>query len=358
MLLKQTILMSLSEIGENRSVPATFHLLTGRKSIQTIQDAKLFRLEKLYGVYPSLKKEWFNSAIAELEQNGWILIKREERMKAVLTSAGRANLESGLAAPINYLNGMRYHEQGQQFLKRIWLLIQTLSHLANQNHSFIPVVDDRNAMLWVKQQYQTIKGQEIRYLAAIYKELEQVLLHFPNEEAQVFVERLTGYRHVGKSFIQIAQATGMDLPDVHLLFTAICHKMLAIIEEDAAQSPILCSCRNAIEKKATISESAHATLRLLNSGMSAEQVARARSLKTNTILDHIVEITLHDEHFSIRPYVSEEEERCIMAALQKAESAKLKDIKQVLTQDVSYFKIRLVLARTNLSDLTRAESHG
>ncbi|KPD00884.1 hypothetical protein LR69_00966 [Geobacillus sp. BCO2] len=76
-----------------------------------------------------------------------------------------------------------------------------------------------------------------------------------------------------------------------------------------------------------------------------EAIAEIRRLKRSTIEDHIVEIAANVPGFSIAPFVDDEKAAAIRAAAQALRTRKLKEIREALDGKVSYFEIRLVLAK-------------
>src|SRR5699024_9867308 len=104
-----------------------------------------------------------------------------------------------------------------------------------------------------------------------------------------------------------------------------------------------------------ITKSAQTTYNLFKRGYDIQQIAHIRQLKENTICDHFVEISLFDTSFPVEDYVDEEAQREIVRASQKLQTPKLKEIKQVVSEHITYFQIRLVLAQLNM---TQGEDHG
>src|SRR5699024_11608230 len=84
---------------------------------------------------------------------------------------------------------------------------------------------------------------------------------------------------------------------------------------------------------------------LLNAGFYPEEIKVRINLKLNTIYDHIIEISLFDKTFNINNYVSESTVNEIKVAISDTNSYKLKDIKEKVSCEISFFQIRLVLTR-------------
>src|SRR5699024_5363514 len=89
------------------------------------------------------------------------------------------------------------------------------------------------------------------------------------------------------------------------------------------------------------------THRLVKQGLQPDQIATNRQLQITTIYDHIVEIALHDEQFPLESFVSNEKQREVYEAVNRLNSFKLKDIKEVVSEGISYFHIRLTLTQLN-----------
>ena len=113
-----TILICLSHLNGERSINGLYHLLKGKKSSQTIQDTKLFKLEPFYHLFPTLKKRelidcievlQLNECISNIGQDTFILSK-----KGVLYLK---KLQGQFSIP-NYLNGWRFHKEAMKFWQR------------------------------------------------------------------------------------------------------------------------------------------------------------------------------------------------------------------------------------------------
>ncbi|WP_182916973.1 helix-turn-helix domain-containing protein [Bacillus sp. PK3_68] len=78
--------------------------------------------------------------------------------------------------------------------------------------------------------------------------------------------------------------------------------------------------------------------------MSIEEISTHRRLKQSTVEDHVVELAFNYPGFSIRPFVDKATEEQVLKAAAVLSNKRIKPIKERLP-DVSYFQIRLVLAK-------------
>ncbi|MBP1969638.1 uncharacterized protein YpbB [Virgibacillus natechei] len=344
MLLEGIILYCSSQIGTERTGASIYHLLNGKKSIQTVQDAHVYNLTSFYGVHKRLSQQRFNAIIREL-----MTYDRLQKTSTTLiytpTIAGEDWLHKHKPnLPFNYYNGLKYHDTGTIFLDRLTLLIQTLTNSKMNYFTFIPVIDKLPIENWVKSFYIKMKPHEPKLLPVIYKELHILLQNLSDQEAELFIDRLTGFKNYGMSITQLADTYKFSPDDVQLMLVAITHRMFETIENNN-NFPILGLVIKDLVNTTLLTNSAATTYNLLQKKHSIDEISRIRNLKSNTIYDHIVEIALYDVDFSIINYVSEESQLDITNAVTEANSYKLRDIMQLVDEEISYFQIRLVLAK-------------
>lgn len=345
MLLKQLIFLCIKQLHNQRSTGAVFHLLTGKRSIQTVQDAHLFGLDRFYGVFPSLSRKTFDQYIDSYARLG-LLNKNisNDWHNASLTTEGMTYLAQ-LDGSINYFNGLELYQRDEIFYKRLLLLTQVLTNHYKNNSSYIPVIEDPKILSWMRNTYHPMKHHLDKYLHLLYDDLYRLLNHFPNMEAEIFVDRLSAYKHYGLSLHQISAKYELSEEHVRLLLRAIVHKMLYLIKNNSVKFSLLNRMINDFPQLNMLTQSAQVTYQLLNKQHSVEQIASIRRLKVNTIYDHLIEICWYDQQFPIERYVSDEQISLVKRAIQRTQSLQLKMIKQFVEKELSYFQIRLALTR-------------
>ncbi|MGP4107402.1 helix-turn-helix domain-containing protein [Virgibacillus sp. L01] len=342
------VISCCSQFKSGRSVPAIYHLLKGKKSIQTVQDAHIYKLDNFYGVYRSLRKYNFDERIDKLLAEG--LIYLDDDSSAIPTPLGNDWLQKNSSnIPLHYFNGMKYTGSATLFFERLVLLVQTITNSGNNNLNFIPVVDKPMVTNWVKKQYYVIKQNQFNFLHQLYDELYSLLNCFHEQEAGMFVDSLTGFKHYGMSSYQLAANYNLKLIDIPLALTGIIHYMLFMIEQNSSEYPLLLSIKDDLPKASQTSKSATKTKELLNRLYTPDEIAVIRNLKLNTIYDHLVEIALYDKQFPLEKYINKQAQQDILNAVGKLKSYKLKEIKQEISKEISYFQIRLVLAVENIT---------
>nr|WP_197431778.1 helix-turn-helix domain-containing protein [Lentibacillus sp. JNUCC-1] len=193
---------------------------------------------------------------------------------------------------LHHFNGIHYHAVEPVFIRRLLLLIQTMTNAANNYFSFIPIEDDRLILNWVKKIYRQNNHPE-KVLERLYYELFSLLSNIHEEQAEMFVDRITGYLHYGASIRQLSQAYNLSVDDVHLKLTLVNHRMIQMISDSDAY-PFMQKVLTGIEQPSTMSHSASQTYDMIKKKYTPEEISVARGLKLNTVYDHIVEIIYFD----------------------------------------------------------------
>lgn len=339
------ILTCCAKINGDRTIQSIYHLLTGKRSIQTVLDAHLYQLDHLYGVYRDLTLRTFHQTVADLVNKQYVHQSHQDKVY-LLTEQGYEWLSTHQEKlKLFAYQGRTYHRIDGIYLARLILLIQVLANQRMKHTSYIPVIDQVSITNWVKKTYKHLYSDLDRSLHQLYRELLQLLSSFSDFEASVFVNRLTGYKKVGLSIQQLAHIYQMTADDIQLLLTRIVHQMMAIIYAHPSKYQILSYILRDLTNINLLTHSANQTYHLLQKGYALPQIATMRGLKMNTIYDHIVEIALYDQTFPIDHYVSNQETTAVIQAIEQLNSTKLKMIKQHVGENISYFQIRLVLTR-------------
>lgn len=337
------VLYNLKKIQGDRTIYSLFHLFQGKRSSQTIQDAHLYHLTAFFHTIPSLKRSQLENTIQALLTKG--MVEEIGETKVILTNIGHRELELQLEKmPLPpCLNGWKYYQVTELFWERLTLLIQVCSNLINRERNFIPIRNKKEVLSWVKQ-YISQQGEDRYQLAEkLLVELTDALDN-PHTHPDYIVIRLTGFKKIGLTSVQAAERAGLEHANYHFEFLNALHALFEKIEKNPSSYPLLKGLIKDQDQKVPLTLSTNKTLSLLKKGYSLEEIAAARNLKLNTIEDHVVEIALSVDGFDIDHYVSQEEQQKIIRAAKTVSAKKLKQIKEQVS-GVTYFKIRLVMAK-------------
>ncbi|WP_216831661.1 helix-turn-helix domain-containing protein [Alkalihalobacterium elongatum] len=338
------LLYLISLFNGDRSIAGIFHLLKGKRSSQTIQDGHLYQCLFLFGVFPRLVRTDLEKGLEYLLNNHYI--KQESEMTYKITKKGQEILHDKLkdANYIFYLNGWKHKDVASIFWKRLVLMVQSLSCLTVNDHYFFPVINDEQVKYWVKKNFpkQTVRHQ---YNRRLYEELITVLTKMSKEEAELFTYKLTGSNRIGLTNEQLATILKKEKLLIELIHLSIVHRILEELQLNRQQYPILKTFISDISLTIQMTNSTRQTYHLVKRGLSIEEIAVVRNLKVSTIEDHVVEIMLEDKSVELASFISNKEFAFISKVIVTSDNKKLSELKKQLPEEISFFKIRLVLAR-------------
>lgn len=340
-----SILFCIKQLKGERTAYGIYHLLTGKKSAQTIQDGKIFGISFLFQSFVYLDKRSFETCVAYLKEQQYI--EETENQKYVMTDKGQARLEDELTArPFHpALDGWKFASSTQLFLARITLFIQTLSNLQYFQKGFLPISKNPEVIQWVKTYIMSQKQTRQELAAELFEELRTCLKGCTERDASLFVLQLTGYQRVGFTKNQLAYQYELDEHYVHIQLLGVIHHIIEKVSKNNESFHVLSSFLRDLYLELPLTSSTLKTYSWLQKGKTLEEIAYIRRLKESTIEDHIAELALFVPSFSIDAYVSPKQQEEIVSAFEGSRTNKLKVIKEEVKDDVTYFQIRLVLAK-------------
>lgn len=335
------LLDSLHKLNKQRSPSAVYHILTGKRSSQSIQDVHIFDLKSYFGIYKTLKREAFQKCMEYLE---YLELTDSSREGLVLTTRGITFLEkSEVRQEAAQFHGLEYDRLAEPFSERLTLFIQLTSNVLSGEKNFIPITDNHAVQDWTKNFFLENRADIKPFFNRLYQELFEFLGTVSEEQASIFVDRLTGYNQYGLSRQQIKDKHQLTYHDVNIQITLTIHKLIHWINNHNDELILEKFISSSVQKPLN-TESAEKTLSLLLKGYNAELISKIRRLKMNTIYDHIIEIAYLDPEFDYSPYLTKNDFEEIANAAGKIGDKKLKSLSEKLEKKFSYFQLRLVLA--------------
>lgn len=148
------LLYGLKQLKGQRSTASLYHIISGRRSTQTIQDAHFYQMTQFYSIYQKLKRVEFDQAISNLIDQGDLII--DDAGVATLTLKGERILKEWQQPKIiKAFTGIESANKAKVFSDRLALTIQTFANLSVENNQFQPINEDLAIQQWVKSYYQS-----------------------------------------------------------------------------------------------------------------------------------------------------------------------------------------------------------
>jgi uncharacterized protein YpbB len=340
--LNYVILYCLLQINGERSIYSVFHILKGKKSSQSIQDAHIFYLQAFFLSLPKLKRPYFNQKVIELKKAE--LITWGESENAFVTPEGSKAVKEqflGDAFP-SAMNGLIYGDQTRLFWMRLSLLVQVLSNAKRQETLYFPIQRNKHIQEWVKNCIRN-NPESDNLSSVLFQELSD-LLNLQSSDPSILVYRLTGYKDYGWTELQVAERLHMNEEEFRFRFLNLLHSLLTEIEKDPSRYPLLYSISLTSDHRQNLTISTSKTYELYKRGHSLEEISRIRKLKLNTIEDHVIELILTQVDLPIDPFITQEEYVKVLQVMDEAQTRRLRPIKEKLPQ-LTYFQIRVAIAK-------------
>ncbi|WKA57253.1 helix-turn-helix domain-containing protein [Planococcus shenhongbingii] len=335
MLFEELVITIMKAVNLERTISSPFHLIKGKKSGQTIQDIGYYGLYPYFAVMPKLEKQLYDEVIQRLF--------RQQLLKANDEVIDLTEKALAMDIPASRFNGWKYRGNEAVFLNRLSLVVQTLSYTSQQINRFDPVHNAEDLQSWVKRYLKKINFRELSAVRAFKTEMVNSLqiASISEQQKMIVMQRLTGLGWSGLTWEQIASAHGLHILDAQLAAVEALHAWIDVIEME--NFPLLSGLTENIVQRSVLTESTQRTLKLFEKGLSLEEIAAVRQLKTSTIEDHFVELAMNDPFFNYTAFLSKSLYEKIVAVSKNRKTKRLRDIKEELP-DASYFQIRLALA--------------
>jgi uncharacterized protein YpbB len=338
--IENILLYCLGQLNGERTIYSIYHLLNGKKSSQTLQDAHLFSLQRYFRILEPMTRVDFDEMINRLYEKKLVTPYGEQKFQ--LTTAGKEYLSKN--PPPSYINGWKYQPYTLLVWERLSLLIQVTSNIAFQETKYIPIQKNTEVHNWLKSLLKQTSIPKQQLGAVIFSELVNCLESAKQINPAVIVFRLTGYQQIGLTSTQTAKLLDMDSLQYHLEFIDILHYIIQTVEKEPARYSVLTSLLENVDQNESLTLSSTKTWGLLKQGFSIEEIANIRNLKISTIEDHLVEFALNIKDFSINMYVEEDIQQRILEISRHEATRQLRVIRNNI-KTASYFQIRLVLAK-------------
>ncbi len=344
------LFICVTRLRGERTVSGIYHLLTGKRSSQSLQDSRAYQLDQFFGVYPSINRERFQQYFDKAEREGLIIFNNEQY--PVITEKGKAVVRQYKDHKL-FFDGMKKHQSIRIFEERVFLLIQTTTNIHNNNYTFLPVTDHKRIQNWVKKAYLKHQNDLTLYVSRLYEEIYGLLSHCPELEAELFTYRITGGPVIGLTKDQLANRFEIEKEEVDIRIHHLFYYFYNEIDSQRECCPLLYECIADLKPSTLITHSAKRTYELLEQGDSIKVISAKRNLKESTIQDHVVEAALVIPDFSIDRFIDIDDQRFIVDQLKQLQTMKLKTIYEALEGQYSYFTLRLVLASVQQSSEER-----
>ena len=191
------------------------------------------------------------------------------------------------------------------FWNRLQLFTQVFSELSYKNPQYIPIIKhpyhQENIRL-LFQKYQDKKGALLKQ----WVEEQQLLFeHLEEEQADVLASLLTGHNIIGVTKAQITEKLQMESLEFDFFLQDVIEAVIYIVNEKPAQLALTNLLLEQLYQETNwgLSASTSDTYQLLEKGYNIRKIANMRSIKENTVREHILEMAFVFNDFPYQNFI-------------------------------------------------------
>ncbi|WP_068793140.1 helix-turn-helix domain-containing protein [Brevibacillus laterosporus] len=348
------VLKGLTVLQGERTPQSLYYMVKGRKANQVWQDVNNFNLHSYYRLFPWISRGLWEQIIQNLMEKKWVSNTNTAQKDGIssfeLTHLGNQQLceqnkTYQLERWLSGINGMSITEQAMLFRLQALLMVQTISQLLHDNSHFSPIVQNKEIQRRIKQLLAE-PDERAAWLNGLVDELYLFMDMLEPTLQQQFFLQWTGASQVGLTARQIAYQfrESFLLTEVKLL--SIWSSLYCEVKENkSGRFPLLQKlCLLQPAQKPPISISAWETYNMLQKDMTLEEIASRRTIKLNTVEDHLIEAALKGLPCKYGRFVSDQQIQFVHEASDRLQTKRLRLLKDELGHDYSYLQIRLALA--------------
>lgn len=339
LILQQILLKIFSQLNNDRTISAAYHLLRGKRSGQTIQDVGIFKLHEFFCLLPKLSRKIFDIEVARMIEEGFLIVN-DDNGHYSMTAKG---LEKGIEDVPCIFYGWNFRGNEHIFFGRLSLVIQALSYQSSNTKQFIPIQRDEQIQHFARAFLLQNKYQAGHLQQELFREITESIEKLPITilQKELLINRLTGNNMPGFTWQQLAFDANMSEMDVQLLYISALHNWLLEIPNNYTY---LGRIAENIQVDIVLTGSAYQTAEFFKQGHSITEIASLRRLKQSTIEDHIVEYAMSEPKFPFENFVSLVDQKRVFEVIEKNSTRRLKVLHEKLPH-LTYFQLRLVMAK-------------
>lgn len=252
----------------------------------------------------TMKRETLKRIIQTLLQKKSI---KEESKGYVLTDAGAERHDT-------YFKDHYYPQQiqsfqnanvRQPFWSRLQLFVQVFSELSYQNVAYTPVIKHPHHQENVRQLFQQFPDKNEKLLDQWFYEQQFLFSKLEVQQANVLASQLTGHAVIGKTNAQVAETLEMTRNEFYFYQQDVIERLIQLIQNYQSKLNLMPVILNQLHQETNIglSMSTKTTYELIKQGHDMQQIARLRSIKENTVREHILEMAFIFPNFPYRQFI-------------------------------------------------------
>ncbi|UQF38739.1 helix-turn-helix domain-containing protein [Vagococcus lutrae] len=293
MLTTDHFILTCFDHGYKVRVSTLYHVLVGKRTGSVLVYAFFYHQMRYFGLLPNLNRDVYDDVLARLVANEFLL---QDETTVQLTLKGQRELTRLRALPTENICSHRYLKIDDEFLDLLLFATQVISHLAYVEKDYTPIEVRVDKQRFIRSWLQVQTSDRYVLAEAFYQEWFSLLTKLPLEEATYWTKRLSGHEKIGRTSHQLLTESTTDAFAVFLCEKNYQHHLLSVLEQDIVHLPMMRSLIKGLTHH-PYNQSMLETVEVIKEKGTLEAVQTIRRLKYSTVVDHLIEWAIYDEHY-------------------------------------------------------------
>jgi len=281
------------------------NVLRGRKTPTILYLTEKNKWFPAYNLFPKVERNDIDKCIEILHTNGWI---KYIDKKFNLTINGRSVLRDYFKnhAYPSSIDKISSRKIRKNFFEKYQFLTQIFSEMKYNNKQYSPISKSPKLQIWVKHFLKKVSSK-INHKSLIedvwIEENIKIFSKLSESSSYLLSKLLTGHKVLGYTFNQLIRDNNWSRLEFYILLQNAIEELMKVIhlEEVVVLNEVLNSAQK--DNYYGLSKSAFQTAVYIGQNYPIQTIASKRGLKSNTIKEHILEISFIQKDFDFRVYI-------------------------------------------------------
>lgn len=296
----------LSYFRENRtsSVSQILHVFHGKRTPSMFYMIEANQWHHGFSYDSMITRTGLQQVIDRLVKQRYL---RNEGKGYVLTESGLDQIKTYFKSHYypRYILSFKNANVRQPFWRRFQLFTQVFSELSYKNAQYTPVIKHPHHHENVRQLFQQFPEDKEKLLEQWVLEQEFLFSMLDEVEANVLASQLNGHGKIGKTNNQVAKALQMTNTEFYFYKQDNIEQLIERIRENQSGLMLTAAILKQLDQETNrgLSISTKETYTLIRQGHNIQQIAQIRSIKENTVREHILEIAFVFLDFPYKQFI-------------------------------------------------------
>lgn len=298
----------LSYFDKNKAVNASqiFHVLQGKRTPSMFYLAEKNRWHHGFGKFTRFSRQRLELFLKRFNQLKWIEVRGKGYVLTELGSQVKNEYFSTHYFP-SHIHTFSNVNLRRPFWERYQLLTQVFSERSFFNNKYTPIIKDPLHQEQVRFLFHYFKNESDNINQKWIDEQYSVFNHLKDSRVNHLFKHLSGHDKIGETTSQVREKLNMNELEYEYYHFDTIELIIQRIKENPQHLPLMQAIIQSLQSETNfgLSSSTYQTYLYIEDGLSIQEISKERSLKENTIREHILEMAFVLDNFPFDKFVSE-----------------------------------------------------